>query len=254
MTNKTQKPHSSLTARRHIQALVGPTVLIHSYVVVNDDRPGGSPCHERIEGARQVWGRFFREISRERLLKPEDILALETIEQLTDTLREMASEEDWTYNHKVETLEQFDKRQSEKRRRELESAASEIARRYGCEVSSEAFIEACHSELERFKDYRQGMREDGLCIGWGATYEEWSDEYNYSRSDSAHVEDILEWLATECPLLWAKYQESKLAAKKAAEAEAAEAPTELTSDLKNLEGEVEIEIGGERVRVQASVI
>jgi hypothetical protein len=63
------------------------------------------------------------------------------------------------------------------------------------------------------------MKEDGLCIGWGVSYEQWSDEYNASIGDSERVHEILEWLASECPLLWAKYQERKLAGQETAAAE-----------------------------------
>jgi hypothetical protein len=53
------------------------------------------------------------------------------------------------------------------------------------------------------------MREDGLCVGYGVAYEQWRDEFNCSVGDSEHVHEILEWLATERPMLWAKFQERK---------------------------------------------
>lgn len=93
-------------------------------------------------------------------------------------------------------------------RRRLESAARELADRYGVSVDTLDFIRACDRELDRFEDYRYGMREDGLCIGYGVTAAQWQDEFNASQSDTVHVREILDWLRGHCPMLWAEYQEA----------------------------------------------
>lgn len=114
--------------------------------------------------------------------------------------------------HALVTPEEAERRQKERDRRRLERLAGEIARRHNVAVDSVEFIRACRSELQRFSDYREGLREDGLCIGFGVNYEQWSDEFTASQGDSATVADVLAWLASECPLLWAKAKEDELAA------------------------------------------
>ena len=101
------------------------------------------------------------------------------------------------------------KRQEEERRQRLEGFAAQIARSYRIKAYSPEFIEACHSELARFQDYREGMREDGLCIGWGVTPEQWFDEFNESQGDSARIHELLDWLEEKCPLLMAQYHEGQ---------------------------------------------
>ena len=110
----------------------------------------------------------------------------------------------------IMSLEEHEKKQADKKREGLERAASEIDRRNGCKVGSFDFIAACYSELERFSTYREGMREDGLCIGYGVTSEQWFDEFNCSQGDSGRVHEILDWLESECPLLMCQYRESGL--------------------------------------------
>jgi len=214
MTNETQKSPSALKARRHIKALVGTSTFFHSYVVIDEDEGYSERrrCFDRIEGDRHVWDILARDLDDE--YRPQaiaDILKIETVEKLCDAINIALSDGDWSCGPSVvETLEQFEARRLAERRRKLEAAASEIAIRYKCEVSSLEFIAACYLELERFKDYRVGLREDGLCIGYGVTYEQWSDEFNASQGDTNDVHDILDWLRTACPLLWASYTEQRM--------------------------------------------
>jgi len=118
---------------------------------------------------------------------------------------------------RVDTPETHEARQQAEKRQKLEGIAKEVAARHGVTVDSLEFIAAVESDIENIRqdaeDRQYGMREDGLCIGWGATPEQWQDEYNavatHASSQTGTLSDVLEWLATECPLLWAKYQESK---------------------------------------------
>jgi hypothetical protein len=110
----------------------------------------------------------------------------------------------------VETVEEQSKRLADDKRRKLESAARNIALEAGVDrLDSFEFIEAVERRIESERDLRYGMREDGLCIGWGVTYEQWSDDYNYSSGVESSYYDILDWLSTYCPMLWAAYQEKK---------------------------------------------
>ncbi|MGH8528632.1 MAG: hypothetical protein ACRETN_02145 [Nevskiales bacterium] len=196
-----------LTAYRHLNSLIGDQVFVLSGYEPNWDGPGGSLYEERIEGAGDVWRVGVRECNSRWRPKVADLLALRSAADVINLIADACCEDGGS----VETESDFAARKSEERRRKLERAASDLARRYDVEPGSMAFIEACEAELERFSDYRRGMREDGLCIGYGVTYEQWSDEFNSSAGDSDAVYSILDWLADECPLLWAKYQEGKLA-------------------------------------------
>lgn len=109
------------------------------------------------------------------------------------------------------TAAERDRRAKERERRRLERLAGEIARRHNCSVDSVEFIRACKSELRGFREYREGLREDGLCIGFGVSPDQWFEEFNASQGDSATVSEVLAWLAAECPLLWARAQEAEAA-------------------------------------------
>lgn len=109
----------------------------------------------------------------------------------------------------VETKKTYDNRRRNERRQRLEDEAADICRRYDCKPNTLEFLHALDMELERFKTYREGMREDGLCIGYGVTVEQWYDEFNASRGDSEHIYEIMEWVEEFCPLLWMEYCASK---------------------------------------------
>ena len=193
-----------LAAYRHISRLMGDQIFVMSGAEPNWEGFGSTQWSERIEGARDVWRLVVREADRKYRPKPADLLAF-TLADISNALADTLE-----YGGMVETEAEYDARRAEERRRKLERAASELARRHKVEPGTMAFIAACESELERFSAYRRGMREDGLCIGYGVTHSQWSDEFNASVGDSEAVYDILDWLASECPLLWAKYQENKL--------------------------------------------
>lgn len=149
-------------------------------------------------------GGRFREYTIERLAEAKTFADVEA------AVLDAFGDSEGYQPHALVTPEEADRRQKERERRRLERLAGEIARRHGVEVNSLDFIRACKRELQRFSDYRQGLKEDGLCIGWGVTPEQWSEEFNASAGDSATVSDVLAWLRSECPLLCAKADEAEL--------------------------------------------
>jgi hypothetical protein len=192
-----------LSAYRHFKSIIGDQVFVVSGYEPDWEGSGGSNWTVLVKGFRAVWGEVVRDC-RSNYRPPADELIRYAIEDVKRALVDVYEA------FKVETENEYQARRTDEQRRELERTASGIAQRYGVEAGTMDFIKACESELERFQDYRQGLREDGLCIGYGVTYEQWADEFNCSVWDSDAIYKILEWVKTECPLLWSKYLESKL--------------------------------------------
>lgn len=153
---------------------------------------------------RELAGGRFAEYTLERLRDAK------TFEDVEAAVIDAFGDSEGFQPHALVTPEEAERRGKERERRRLEKLAADIARRHGVEVSSVEFIRACESELRRFRDYRTGLREDGLCIGYGVTHEQWSEEFSASVGDSATVADVLAWLRSECPLLCAQADEAKL--------------------------------------------
>lgn len=116
----------------------------------------------------------------------------------------------WSETTNVYTVEEYEAEKSEEMRRKLESEAARIARSHNVKFDTIEFINIINEMIEATHSNQQGMEEDGLCIGYGCTTEAWFDDYNYISSQRNNLHDIFEWLSQECPLLWAKYNESKL--------------------------------------------
>lgn len=107
------------------------------------------------------------------------------------------------------TKPELEAHEKKKERVRLETAARKIADANNVAPGSMEFIKLCYRILNRQESYREGLREDGLCIGYGVTIDQWCDEVNASRSDTQDVRDILDWLSQHCPMLWAEYEESR---------------------------------------------
>jgi hypothetical protein len=110
---------------------------------------------------------------------------------------------------RIITREEYDKERAEEKRKKLEIEAKRLAYDWGVAVNSMEFIERLEGKIDSIKDRQFGMKEDGLCIGWGVSVDQWFDEYNHLGSDINHVDEILEWINEECPLLMMKFQEQK---------------------------------------------
>lgn len=114
----------------------------------------------------------------------------------------------------IETAKENRKREGEEQRTKLEESARKIAARHKVKFGTMAFIAALFRERDRHRVRREGLREDGLCAtaypGSMAGVEQWHEMNDDVNGDIAHVHEVIDWLKTECPLLWAKYQERKL--------------------------------------------
>jgi len=111
----------------------------------------------------------------------------------------------------VLTPAEYEQRLLDKARRKYEPLASDIARRYDVKPATIDFCRALDKAIEDAEQseshQRYGMREDGLCAS-GGSVDGWFDEFNSIGSVSADLRGLRDWFETECPMLWAKYQES----------------------------------------------
>jgi hypothetical protein len=105
---------------------------------------------------------------------------------------------------------ELEKKKAQEERKRLEPLAQQLAAEHGLRVDSFEFIRYLEAKIERERDYREGMREDGLCIGYGVTPDQWLGESNYSQSQEATYHDLLDFLSSYCPLLMAQYREQRL--------------------------------------------
>jgi hypothetical protein len=205
-----------LAAARNFRRVVPAEVVV---LAVEEDYELGRTLEANQRFTRRALWREVAGNGRFRSYTVEALAEAKTFERVAEIILDAFNGSEGFHAHAVVTQEEADRLKSEKERRRLEAIASGIARRHGVEVSSLAFIAACEEELRRFSDYRAGLREDGLCIGFGVTAEQWQDEFNASGGDSATVSDVLDWLRSECPLLFAKHEEAKLQAAREGAAE-----------------------------------
>lgn len=113
--------------------------------------------------------------------------------------------------------------QKDAQRKRMEGLAGEVARQHGISVDSLAFIAAVEEEIAAVEDRREAwdsgearMERMGACVmslGSARGAEVYYDDNDFeggrfsNRLSTLH--GILEWLASECPLLWAKHQEQQ---------------------------------------------
>lgn len=202
-------PSLYVAAWQNLTQLVPPAGLVLT-AVEEDYEFGTSRETSQTLSRKQL---FFDYIEARWTKKGERLAALAEIASLDDFVSDLLDTlNDGFGFHPValEPAEAANNRRRERERARLEIAAREIAARHNVAVGSLDFIRACFDELERFASYREGMREDGLCIGYGVTSEQWFDEFNASQGDSGNVRDVLAWLETECPLLVAQAREARL--------------------------------------------
>jgi hypothetical protein len=113
------------------------------------------------------------------------------------------------------TVEELEAQEKEREFRALERLAHEVAATVKGGMSTTAFIAKVHSLIQREEDRRYGLQEDGLCacstMNRGTAMEEWYDMRDESSSRSATYGQLLDWFSRECPLIWAKYEEARLA-------------------------------------------
>lgn len=105
----------------------------------------------------------------------------------------------------IETETENYKRRMEAQRAGLEEIACGIAKKYGVSVNTVDFMTAVRKEVARQEvneeSRREGLREDGLCIGYGVTYSQWQEEYNSPLYALSEARVLLDWLLEFQPLM-----------------------------------------------------
>lgn len=161
-----------------------------------------------------------QEIQEGRWYTPGDLDEVETLADLEESYCS-AMESDWGRCTRLLTVEEHETLARDERRRELESAASELAHTLRVRVDSMEFIDALHERLQRLQDDQDDensgerrMEHWGACRAAGVGSEVYFDDYDFTNSRfneaKGHLRDILEWLETNCPLLMAQWRERQL--------------------------------------------
>ena len=103
-------------------------------------------------------------------------------------------------------------------RRSMEQLVKEIMKKYHVDTfDSLETIAAIYFEeelqSEAWQDKLEGLKEDGLCIGWGVTIDQWCEERNFmrGRKEAIHATtgELIDYLEKEFPLLVAKFNQDK---------------------------------------------
>ena len=116
----------------------------------------------------------------------------------------------FSQTHSILTDVELAARKAEQRRLELEGWLSRFLMQYQINPKDVgATLDALDAELERLQSYREGMREDGLCIGYGVNSEQWHEEHSASTGDSDKVHQVIDWLAANAPLAYAKWNDGR---------------------------------------------
>lgn len=120
----------------------------------------------------------------------------------------------------LETLEQYQERQREEKRKELESFAGSFAHKHGITTNSLEFIQKIHDELQRnewdHENWNSGERrmEEFAAHRYSGTVHSYFDDLNYVNNqihgEADTLQGVLDWISESCPLLWAKWEESQL--------------------------------------------
>lgn len=204
--------------RDQIIDIVGDTVLIAIYRERDEESGQDYKSETELDGSR-----VFDELVNYRYRDEAFRAIFEAVEKL-DRIRELLAEiiaGDWG-QVSIVTKEANEKKKADDERRRLESLARGIAAREDVEIDSLEFIEA----LDRLADGLSWDRETQL--GGEARAEHWaacqfsgagrdtfySDmDYTSGQFDRADQDlgDVRAWISKNCPLLWAQYQEKKLA-------------------------------------------
>ena len=156
-------------------------------------------------------GEIFDNLTESRYWDRSDATWADDLATVIDCLRENASEEGGA---SVYTEEEYAEHKSEQERQRLERTASQFARAHSVTPGTIEFFEALDRAQDREKSYREGLREDGLCATAypfsSAGVEQWNEMNSDSYGRTADIRDVREWVQSNCPLLWLKYQEGKL--------------------------------------------
>lgn len=198
-----------------LDRLGGDRMLVEHVLEYNLDGPGHTDFH-RCTSIRRCLETIYesRFGSGERMLN-----GIRTHEDFRSVYFE-TMESEWGRLLHLETPEEQTERQQDERRRELEQLASGIARKHGVRCDSLEFIRIVHQEIESVDYERErwnsGERrmEEWAAHRYAGTTESYFDDLDYVNhrigDRSRDLNDVLTWLSQTCPLLWAKWEESRL--------------------------------------------
>lgn len=123
----------------------------------------------------------------------------------------------------IGTTKQYEKVMAERRRTELEQTAGQIAQHYNVSINSLEFLTALDEEIGKVRNDRDDWNnserrmEEWAAVRYnGLGSDVYFDDLNYVNSQLSGLSDELfevkEWVAKNCPLLFAQYTEQKLKA------------------------------------------
>lgn len=147
-----------------------------------------------------------------------DIAKIKTIHELGEWYENLFDYDPMTF---FGTEKDWEHRKAEKERKEIESFASTIAKENNIKTNSLEFLNVVDNllknvsyEKERWNDGETRMEEWAAHM-YAGSRDAYFDDLNFENSRYASrqdkLENILNWVSENCPLLWAKYEESKLA-------------------------------------------
>jgi hypothetical protein len=160
-----------------------------------------------------LWDDGWYEDQFDRIASLNDVAGL---------LQDVLSEGD-CYGVSLLPLDQDEAQQKDAERKRMEGLAGEVARKHGVTVDSLAFIDAVKEEIAAVEDRREAwdsgearaerMAACVMSLGSARGAEVYYDDNNFEGGRFSNslgtLYGILEWLAAECPLLWAKSQEGQ---------------------------------------------
>lgn len=160
--------------------------------------------HERRERTVKQWAAE---------LGPTVFGSLETLQDLCDAIWS----EDYVW---VGTVEQYEAMKADEERRRLEKVATKIAKAAKVGIDSLAFLRVVDEHITRAEqeqaDWNDGetrAEQWAACMHSGAGQSTYFDDLNFENGRySSYVNDlqaIKNWLAEQCPLLFAQYNEQQ---------------------------------------------
>lgn len=154
------------------------------------------PERGRVMDAQACWeaiteGRWATEV-------PTDADEQRVIELVTDSIDCIS----------LVTEAEMKKRQQQEERQELESYVARVARNANADPKdTSAVLDALQRVIDGAENDLEGAREDGLCIGFGATPETWQDHCDGIRERGNEARRAIDWLAANAPLAYAAWAE-----------------------------------------------
>lgn len=102
-------------------------------------------------------------------------------------------------------------------KQKIEQFATVLASEWNLAINTAEFYLKCAALVDSYREEKAGMREDGLCAGFGITPEQYFDDQNYLEDKAGAVAEVMRWFETACPLTYALVQEEILRKKKESE-------------------------------------